>query len=206
MGTCPCSTCANLRAGAKCVTAIPKRRGSPRPANCCNAQWTGTPSTYEPSRVGRCVRVPACALCLRGCAAHAARAPGAPAAGFVRRVGRGVKRTDGVRATRYHRKLCRTAIRCAHRCGTRMKLALWRASAALTIIKYQSLNELTVERPGAKRMWMCVFGSGEVGRSGPVPFRKFRADIPDRWSGLKSPAARRNPLARIDQCSRQRRA
>ena len=101
VGTCPCSTCANLRAGAKCVTAIPKRRGSPRPANCCNAQWTGTPSTYEPSRVGRCVRVPACALCLRGCAAHAARAPGAPAAGFVRRVGRGVKRTDGVRATRY---------------------------------------------------------------------------------------------------------
>ena len=88
----------------------------------------------------------------------------------------------------------------------RMKLALWRASAALTIIKYQSLNELTVERPGAKRMWMCVFGSGEVGRSGPVPYRKFRADIPDRWSGLKSPAARRNPLARIDQCSRQRRA
>ena len=84
----------------------------------------------------------------------------------------------------------------------RMKLALWRASAALTIIKYQSLNELTVERPGAKRMWMCVFGSGGPARSVP----KFRADIPDRWSGLKSPAARRNPLARIDQCSRQRRA
>ena len=57
-------------------------------------------------------------------------------------------------------------------------------------------------------MWMCVFGSGEVGPGGPAPFRsgKFRADIPDRWSGLKSPAARRNPLARIDQCSRQRRA